>query len=142
MLYQINQYQLECSDSFARAHPDVIEIVTNGCGPGGWKIKLVPDTIYGLSVKWACKIHDWDYAEGTTQEEKDLADARFLRNMNTIISSGFILLRPLRRARALEYYLAVHTCGESCYWFNKTRLPESIFDVSPVGDLDEVVCEK
>lgn len=138
MVIKYEKYELECSDSYARAHPEVVQVVTNGCGPMGWKVKIIPDTVYGLNISNACRIHDWDYAEGSTEEEKALADARFLRNANKIVDSGFILLRPMRRARVLTYYAAVHTCGESSYWFSKTRLPENIFEVQPVGDFEEV----
>ena len=52
----------------------------NGCG-SGWNAKLVPDTIYGMSIKDCCCIHDYGYEIGKTIEDKQREDRAFLNNM-------------------------------------------------------------
>lgn len=93
----------------------------NGCGAkGGFN---VPDTLYGLSMTEVCNIHDFDYRQGRTQEDKERADLRMLSNMLRKINAqtGWyqVLLRPLRRRRALKYYEAVAACGDKAFWAGK-----------------------
>jgi hypothetical protein len=114
--------ELLSSQSYKDASLEVKEVVTNGCGPGGWKFDIIPDTMYGLSIKEACNIHDWDYSVGTYLADKLLADKRLLSNLNILIDNykGWsCFLNPLRRLRALEYYEAVHIAGYSAYWKGK-----------------------
>ena len=102
--------------------PKLANKVDNGCGPSGWKGKLVPDTIYGLSIKLACKIHDYEYHVGKTLEDKEIADIRFLKNLNLIITNETKWskpLNPLRRTRANTYYLAVKHGGEEHFLKDK-----------------------
>jgi len=94
----------------------------NGCGTGGWKGELVPDTIWGLCVTSACNIHDWMYAEGSTGDDKDRADLTFLANMLALIDhdaeTSLIgrVLAPLRRWRAWHYYEAVRYAGQGPFF--------------------------
>lgn len=94
----------------------------NGCGTGGWKGDLVPDTIWGLCVTPACDIHDWTYAEGATSDDKDRADLTFLANMLFLIDdaaerSFFArLIAPLRRWRAWHYYEVVRYAGNGPFY--------------------------
>ena len=101
----------------------VIDALVNGCGPGKFGDYLVPDTLYGLSVKAACRIHDWMYAEGETIEDKDSADRTFLNNMLRIIyhTTKWWILRKLRVHRAYMYYKAVKKFGGPAFW--KTTNP-------------------
>ena len=108
-------------ESYANASEEVRKLVVNGCGAGGWKFDLVPDTIYGLNITEDCNVHDWMYDEGSTEADKDFADAVFLHNLKVRINNAFWLLRPLRRIRAREYYLAVRLAGDSAFWANKER---------------------
>ena len=90
--------------------------ICNGCGSkglGGW---LVPDTIYGLNISEACNIHDWQYSQGATLQDKEYADRIFLNNLVRIIDSGSKCLRWLRRRRALKMHWAVKTFGEPAFW--------------------------
>lgn len=81
----------------------------------------MPDTVYGLNISAACCIHDWMYAEGITQEDKDVADSVFLTNMMAIIEhaakrSLFArCLAPFRRRRCLLYYEAVRAFGLNAF---------------------------
>jgi len=90
----------------------------NGCGPAGWKYDLVPDTIYTISVREACNIHDYKYWSGKTWEDKEAADREFLRDMNLTFdyeAKWSKFLNSLRRVRAAEYYLAVSQAGDNAF---------------------------
>lgn len=89
------------------------ELELGGCGPGGIGDFLVPDTVWGLSIRPACEIHDYMYADGRTWDDKRLADKVFLANMSSIIKARTRsrLLLHLRLLRARTYYRAVRDFG-------------------------------
>lgn len=115
--------ELYAPESYWTASGIVKEAITNGCGPGGWKYDLVPDTIYGLSIHAACDIHDFMYAMGETIAEKDEADRVFLNNCIRLIyaAEGFWAksLRYLRLMRAKIYFEFVHLFGGPSFWAGK-----------------------
>jgi len=118
--------KLFAPSSFWRSDPKVIEAVTNGCGPQGWKVDVIPDKILGLEITIACRIHDWMYGQGTCMEDKATADRVFLNNLLRIIDAK-TKLRPLRLARkflALIYYEAVHLFGGPAFWKGKNLCEE------------------
>ena len=88
----------------------------NGCG-SGWNEKLVPDTIFFLSIRRACCIHDDRYSRGGVEANKELADIEFLENMLTIIDNYKRWWYPhfLARHRAMSYYDAVVRAGSSSF---------------------------
>ena len=96
---------------------------SNGCGAENARFDFVPDTIYGVSITPACKVHDWMYSKGRTIEDKDTADRVFLNNMLRIIESVDKWYYPtsLARRRALKYYEAVRAFGGSAYWEGKNE---------------------
>lgn len=102
------------------------ELTEGGCGPGGFGDWLVPDTVYGLSIRKACQIHDACYALGETIKDKKSADRTFLNNMLRIIYSGtkWWILRKLRIRRAYTYYKAVKLFGGHAFWHNKNSIKE------------------
>lgn len=123
---------LECAQAFRDARPQWLAVICNGCGARDGI--NVPDSIWGMSITLACNVHDWDYQEGWTQEDKAAADERFRRNIQKLIdysyeSSGWFLrwtglrrlLRWLRGWRAQTYYLAVHYHGDAAFWHGKER---------------------
>lgn len=107
--------------TYKDASPKERSRVCNGCGPQSWKRDIVPDTVWGLSIARACDIHDWQYEEGATLEDKDKADRVFLNNMLRIVESEsrFRFLRLLRRRRCYKYYLAVSRFGGPAFWGDK-----------------------
>lgn len=89
---------------------------SNGCGDKA-TAKIVPDTIYGLSIFEACRRHDWAYCIGTTDEDKQIADFEFLQNLLRIINEHEKWYYPhwLARRRAMSYYDAVVRFGEKAF---------------------------
>ena len=103
--------------SFHFATPDQKADATGGCGPGGMGDLLVPDTLWGLSVRRSCQIHDWMYTFGETEDDKTRADLIFLNNMVREIKAAksWGLLENLRLHRAKIYYHAVSIFGGSSF---------------------------
>lgn len=85
--------------------------ICNGCGAKGG-VDYVPDTMYGLSVKEACDIHDFCYHIGMDRWE---ADIMFYSNMRKLINRGSRWLRWLRNRRAYTYFKAVRIFGKKAY---------------------------
>lgn len=90
---------------------------SNGCGDSKTS-RIVPDTIYGLSIFEACRLHDWAYVMGKTVEDKNLADFEFLQNLLTIINEHKSWYYPhwLARRRAMTYYDAVTRFGHDAFY--------------------------
>lgn len=93
---------------------------SNGCGAEG-HIDFIPDTIYGLCICEACKIHDYMYEVGINDKDKAFADDMFYHNLLFIITSYKKWYYPtfLAKIRAREYYLAVSNFGHSAFYANK-----------------------
>tara|TARA_R110002020_G_scaffold376130_3_gene587323 strand:+ start:42201 stop:42629 length:429 start_codon:yes stop_codon:yes gene_type:complete len=119
---------LKGPESYWTASSEVKSLNCNGCGEGGWKGNLVPDTVWGLSVTACCNIHDWMYGEGVTEDDRDFADLVFLNNMlNTVDTAEKTphlrwLFAPLRfvlaaarRHRVWIYYGAVRYVGQTAF---------------------------
>lgn len=121
---------LDASQAYRDALPEVVAQVVNGCGPGGWKFDIIPDTVLGLSIKEACNIHDWDYTVGLTEQDKEAADKRFRRNCTALVNNatGFWarVLRRHRHLRVDEYYTAVRLFGDAAFWANKKPHPMEV----------------
>lgn len=101
---------------------DLRSRISNGCGPGGWKVDLVPDSIWGLGVRAACDIHDWCYYWGESSRDKEFADRLFLNNLLSIIDANSTwVMRIVRRHRAFKYYEAVATLGNPAFWSGKAE---------------------
>lgn len=107
--------------SYVTAGTQTRALVVNGCGPGGWKVDLVPDSIWGLDVSAACNIHDWMYTAGRTLADKDEADRVLLNNLLRLVAAagGPAWLRWLRRRRARTYFDAVRIFGGPAFWTHK-----------------------
>jgi len=103
------------------ATPEQIAEVAGGCGPGGVGDYFIPDRLWFLSIKAACRIHDWMYHYGRTIEDKILADRIFKNNMVRLVkgqnSWGFIENRRLDLVSI--YYIAVKDFGGPSFWDHK-----------------------
>ena len=108
-------------DDFLAASDKEIAATTGSCGPDGVGDAIVPDTLYGLDVTPACRVHDWQYGTGTKWKDKDDADRTFLSNMLLLVekAGGPPWLKWLRRKRAWVYYRAVTKFGGPAFWRGK-----------------------
>lgn len=113
--------KLFAPESFWQAPISERRQVCNGCGSKGWSNLLVPDYMWGISIREACDIHDWMYQEGQELEDKLRADRVFLNNLLRLIDarSKSRVLKFLRRRRARTYYLAVKYFGGDAFWAGK-----------------------
>ena len=105
--------------------------VGNGCGPDGakWKSWIVPDKIFFVSVKEACRIHDFMYYKGRRKRDQVVADNVFLQNMNKIFDMQpwwSIVWNPLRRKQAKLYHIALVYFGESAFMAEKDGVNDTV----------------
>ena len=106
------------SIEFEKKFPE--EYKSFGCGPGGFWDWFVPDRMWGLSVKEACRQHDHDYrfGNGASDEHRKECDDRMKENMDIIVhaKSRSKILKSLRHIRINTYYIMVRVGGGSSYW--------------------------
>ena len=114
----LDGYNLAAPESFWTFISQDMSDVVNGCGSGGMGDFLIPDTIYGLSIKPACKIHDWMYTIYNDEAGFKLANQIFLDNMIRINNkeTKYTWLKWLRRRRILKYYNAVRDFGRLFFY--------------------------
>lgn len=106
--------------------PEKLNEIAQGCGPHGTLDRLVPDKILGLSIKNACKVHDFMYAFGINEEDRTEADMTFLNNMNRLIMARGGFLCGTRKYLALLYYSAVRNFGGPWFWNDKNEEEEMV----------------
>jgi len=109
---------LAAPKSFWDATDETRGEVVNGCGPGGLGDFLVPDTVWGLNIKPACKIHDWCFVVFNDEAGFKLSNRIFMDNMERInrakTTCGW--LRWLRSMRIRKYYRAVSDFGRLFFY--------------------------
>lgn len=116
---EIDGYQLAAPQSFWQTSYDLKRDLINGCGPKGIGDYLVPDSIWFLSVKAACKIHDWMYLVYNCEKGFKLSNQLFLDNMNRInkTHSGNWFFN--RREKGMKFYSnRVNDLGRLFYYDN------------------------
>ncbi len=111
---------LHASQAFKDASYYELSLVCNGCGAANSKFKF-PNKMYGTYTGYACDVHDWDYEEGETEEDKVKADKYFKKNLNIIIDREKAWYKPkfLMKRRAYKYYLGVKYLGDDAFWKGK-----------------------
>lgn len=107
------KYGLDAPASYWTVDEATLDMMTGGCGPGQFGNHGWFDRAWGVNIKAACSIHDYEYAIGKTIKEKNRADERFLINMLKVIriESSWKFLRVVRNQRALTYYDLVSMNG-------------------------------
>lgn len=100
--------------------PEEKATICNGCGAKGGI--TVPDTMWGLSIKEACNIHDHMYQVGKTYGDFLFANAMFMFNLTLIIVKGsnWFTMTP-RLSRATKYFIAVALYGHDAFWKEKDQ---------------------
>lgn len=121
MIKLIDGISLSALPEYWDMSADFIDEITGGCGPGGLGDYLVPDTMWGLSIYYPCRIHDFGYWAGKTEEDKAFEDNRFLNNMVRVVKarSRLCLFKKFRLWRCKRYYQAVHWFGGPAFWKDK-----------------------
>jgi hypothetical protein len=97
--------------AYAAIPPEQVAAVANGCGPGDWKLDLVPDHLGGVDLTDACNQHDVLYHLGGAEEDRKLADVLLYANLAAAILMAGGPFVPLRMAAAVMYYRAVRSGG-------------------------------
>lgn len=116
-------------EAYWKLTPEQKARVVNGCGPGRFGAKVVPDSLLGLSILPACEIHDYSYAMGESIDDKNEADRVFLNNMLRLIdkAGGWWITISIRRWLAAHYYRAVADFGGVAFWKGKNKPSEMRF---------------
>lgn len=110
--------QLAAPESFWRyLFADTSDVI-NGCGAGGIGDLFVPDTIYAMSVKPACMIHDWMFTIYNDEVAFHMSNQVFFDNMCRIsyARTKNKMLKWLRYRRILKYYKAVEMFGRQHFY--------------------------
>ena len=108
---------------FQKTFPD--EFDSYGCGPGGVGDFFVPDTVYFLSIRAACRIHDWGYRHslGASDADRKRHDRILLNNSLRIVhaKTNWRFLLKLRIRRCRTYYQMVRAFGGPAYWEERNK---------------------
>lgn len=92
----------------------IIATIANGCGPGAWKIDLIPDKIAHVDIGDGCNQHDIEYWRGGPPRARLIADLRLGVNMAiACYNQGHSVFRFL--PVILTYVLAVRVAGRPCW---------------------------
>lgn len=104
------------------------------CGAGkGIGDAIIPDKIWGLDITEACRIHDFMYSQGRTEEDRLEADRVLLNNILRLIEADLkassipfwrAAVASARRYRAMTYYNAVRDFGGPAFWKGKNPREE------------------
>lgn len=118
--------KLYAADGYADLTEAQRRDICNGCGTKGLIGFLVPDSIWFLSIKEACNIHDYGYVVGETIADKEREDRGFLNNMLRIIEekTRWAWLKRRRARVARLYYCMVVRYGGPAFWRGKNK-PEN-----------------
>ena len=113
----------ECWE-FKKKFPDEFE--SYGCGPGGEGDFLIPDTVYiTVSIRDACRIHDWGYRHGpgASEDDRKRHDQILKNNALRIVDNktNWRLMRWLRYRRVQTYYTMVRKFGSPAYWEDRNK---------------------
>jgi len=102
-------------------HPDYKPKDKCSCGAENARFDFVPDTIWGISIKKSCCIHDDRFERGGDIKDFESGNREFLGNMLIEIEVGMKWYTPtfLARRRAMDYYEGVTRAGESSFNFMK-----------------------
>jgi len=123
---------LDIPIGYEAALPEDLAKICNGMGAACWpkwvrKVGDSPAFCWGISLRPAADIHDWDYYVGEDEEARVAADKRFGENCRRLVFAYTRwwewLLVPwivyLRLLRTKAVYLAVRWGGRTAFWAAK-----------------------
>lgn len=86
--------------------------ICNGVGAAEGLSKLLPDTVFGMSIADIADQHDYDYWLGGTTADRLNADIVFFNSMlRRFKNMGSAFLYPFRRHRAKVYFKFLREFG-------------------------------
>lgn len=99
-------------DAYRALSDEALATIVNGCGPEGWRVDLVPDSLLGLCITPECNLHDWMYGKGGDETARKLADVTLYLNIaaKVLLEGGPLV--PFRMAGAVVFYKAVRIGGK------------------------------
>jgi len=108
---------------------EIYNVDLNGCGPQGWREKVVPDKawwLWGVNFKRACMEHDLCYGLGGDEGDRFEADCRFRDNIRKAMDNHWFCKmwgwRPSVKARMklteVSYYRAVKYGGKGSFFYH------------------------
>lgn len=96
------------------------------CSTGGLtSLNLIPSRIYGTYIGGAIAIHNFMYARGLVEEDKDKADVTFRANLMLVLTDAVrrswwkTFLMPMMQGRAESYYNMAVQFGGPAFWLGK-----------------------
>ena len=122
--------KLEAPDAYWETPPAELAKICNGMGAASWPAWLRaamdhPAFCYGVCLRPAADIHDFDTEFGETEEDRIFCAKRFGRNMITLVRDHTawwnLPLRLLRLHRTKQCYLAVRWGGRKAFWEGKEK---------------------
>ena len=113
------KFPIDYSEGFNDMSPEVKANVCNGAGAANGV--RAPNSMWGLDVKLAFDVHDFDYWQGATDLDKWLADIKMLTNCLVIICNKRGFLMYARGLRAMTYFMAVAIFGKKAFYAEKER---------------------
>ena len=101
--------------------------LSGGCGSDGALFDYVPDNFLGVDISLCCKIHDYLYTIGLTEEDKVLADKMFYKNLVRCVENDSpLIFKTTNLWLAKKYYQAVRDFGADSFWDGKQRPVKSL----------------
>lgn len=97
---------------FRDLEPHHKEVVCNGCGGKGGKVKP-PNFLFEAS----CDQHDFYYWRGGAEGDREKADKKFYAFMKKDVKRANIVLRPFYYVTAWWYYRAVVEFGKKYFHY-------------------------
>jgi len=96
--------------------------MSGGCGPEKSWFDLVPDHFIGVDISTPCKIHDFCYTIGGTEEDKIEADKMFHTNLvRTVKNDDSLIFREANLDLADLYYRMVRDHGHNYFNYSKSE---------------------
>ena len=103
-------------------YPGSAASISGGCGSDGALFDLVPDNFIGVDILECCRIHDFLYTVGGSEEDKIKADRMFRTNLiRSVFNDSNLIFRSTNLALARLYYKAVCEFGHSSFNYRKDK---------------------
>lgn len=97
--------------------------MSGGCGPDGSLFDLVPDNFIGVDISLCCKIHDYLYGIGGSEEDKIKADKMFYQNLKRcVLNDSGLITRTTNLWLAKIYYKAVRDQGNKYFNYHSENI--------------------